>query len=196
VDWISRALAVSRGGFYAWLSERWRRRSDEELSTKVRTTSSPAIEPMEPGGCGKTCWRNASRHASELAIDAITGAQSLASRVDRRSIWVSGRFPPSLNVLDRTFAAPTPNRKWIADFIYLWTGRLTLSGGRHGSILTACGRLIDDCRDDSQFVTDALMMAIWRRGKLDALLHHSDRGSQHTREQFRELLAEHGLSAR
>jgi transposase InsO family protein len=30
----------------------------------------------------------------------------------------------------------------------------------------------------AQLVTDALVMAIWRRGKPDALLHHSDRGSQ------------------
>jgi transposase InsO family protein len=30
----------------------------------------------------------------------------------------------------------------------------------------------------AQFVTDALVMAIWRRGKPNALLHHSDRGSQ------------------
>jgi hypothetical protein len=29
-----------------------------------------------------------------------------------------------------------------------------------------------------QLVTDALLMAIWRRGRPDALLHHSDRGSQ------------------
>jgi putative transposase len=28
----------------------------------------------------------------------------------------------------------------------------------------------------TQLVTDALVMAIWRRGKPDALLHHSDRG--------------------
>lgn len=26
----------------------------------------------------------------------------------------------------------------------------------------------------AQLVTDALIMAIWRRGKPDALLHHSD----------------------
>jgi len=32
----------------------------------------------------------------------------------------------------------------------------------------------------AQLVTDALVMAIWRRGKLDPLLHHSDRGSQYT----------------
>ena len=30
----------------------------------------------------------------------------------------------------------------------------------------------------AQLVTDALIMAIWRRGKPDTLLHHSDRGSQ------------------
>jgi len=37
----------------------------------------------------------------------------------------------------------------------------------------------------------ALVMAIWRRGKPDALLHHSDRGSQYTSEQFQRLM---GLS--
>jgi putative transposase len=30
----------------------------------------------------------------------------------------------------------------------------------------------------SQLVADALMMAVWRRGKPVALLHHSDQGSQ------------------
>jgi putative transposase len=32
----------------------------------------------------------------------------------------------------------------------------------------------------AQLVTDALVMAIWRRGKPDALLHHSDRGTEST----------------
>ena len=25
------------------------------------------------------------------------------------------------NVLDRQFEAPAPNRKWVADFTYIWT---------------------------------------------------------------------------
>jgi putative transposase len=29
----------------------------------------------------------------------------------------------------------------------------------------------------AQLVAEALVMAIWRRGKPDALLHHSDQGS-------------------
>jgi putative transposase len=32
----------------------------------------------------------------------------------------------------------------------------------------------------AKLVTDALIMALWRRGKPDALLHHSDQGSQYT----------------
>jgi len=40
----------------------------------------------------------------------------------------------------------------------------------------------------AQLVTDALMMAIWRRGKPDALRHHSDQGSQYTSEQFQRFL--------
>ncbi len=42
----------------------------------------------------------------------------------------------------------------------------------------------------AQLVTDARMMAIWRRGKPDALLYHSDRGSQYTSEQFQRLMAD------
>jgi hypothetical protein len=34
---------------------------------------------------------------------------------------------------------------------------------------------------------------IWRRGKPDALLHHSERGSQYTSEQFQRLLTDHGV---
>jgi len=45
----------------------------------------------------------------------------------------------------------------------------------------------------AQLVTDALVMAIWRRGKPDALLHHSDRGSQYTSEQFQRLMVDHGV---
>jgi putative transposase len=36
-------------------------------------------------------------------------------------------------------------------------------------------------------------MAIWRRGKPDALPHHSDRGSQYTSQQFQRLMADQGV---
>ena len=46
----------------------------------------------------------------------------------------------------------------------------------------------------AQPVTDALVMAIWRRGKPETVLHHSDRGSQYTSEPFQRLLADHGVT--
>ena len=38
------------------------------------------------------------------------------------------------------------------------------------------------------------MMAVWRRGKATALLHHSDQGSQFTSEQFQRLLLDNGMT--
>jgi putative transposase len=46
----------------------------------------------------------------------------------------------------------------------------------------------------AQLVTDALVMAIWRRGTPHTVLHHSDRGSQYTSEPFQRLLADHGVT--
>ena len=45
----------------------------------------------------------------------------------------------------------------------------------------------------SHLVADALMMAVWRRGKPVAVLHHSDQGSQYTSEHFQDLLKEQGI---
>jgi putative transposase len=45
----------------------------------------------------------------------------------------------------------------------------------------------------ASLVTDAPMMAIWRRGRPDALLHRSDQGSQYTSEQFQRLITVHGI---
>jgi putative transposase len=47
---------------------------------------------------------------------------------------------------------------------------------------------------DASLVMGALMMAVWRRGKADALLHHTDQGSQYTSEQFQYLLADNGIT--
>jgi len=46
----------------------------------------------------------------------------------------------------------------------------------------------------AQLVTDALVMAIWRRGTPHTVLHHSDRGSQYTSALFQRLLANHGVT--
>ncbi len=46
----------------------------------------------------------------------------------------------------------------------------------------------------AQLVTDAWLMAIWRRAKPDALVHHSDRGSQYSSHAFRKLMADNAVT--
>ena len=89
------------------------------------------------------------------------------------------------NLLDRQFAAERPNQKWIADFTYLWTAEGWLYVA---AVIDLFSRRVVgwsmSAAMTAQLVTDALLMAVWRRGRPDALLHHSDQGSQYTSEQF------------
>ena len=99
------------------------------------------------------------------------------------------------NVLDRQFEATAPNQKWISDFTYLWTAEGWLYVA---AVIDLFSRRVVgwsmSATMAAQLVADALTMAIWRRGKLDALLHHSDQGSQYSSEQFQKLLADHGVT--
>ena len=98
-------------------------------------------------------------------------------------------------MLDRQFTADAPNRKWVADFTYIWTAEGWLYVAAVIDLFSR--RVVGWSMSDTmtaQLVTDALIMAIWRRGKPDALLHHSDQGSQYTSEQFQRLMANNGVT--
>ena len=98
------------------------------------------------------------------------------------------------NVLERQFEAPAPNRKWVADFTYIWTAEGSLYVA---AVLDLFSRRVVgwsmSAAMTAEFVTDALVTAIWRRGRPRELLHHSDRGSQYTSEAFQRLMAEHAM---
>ncbi len=131
-------------------------------------------------------------------IERLMRAQALRARPRRRALPKDdGERSASAiapNVLDRQFTADQPNRKWIADFTYVWTAEGWLYVAAVVDLFSR--RVVGwsmNAAMTAQLVTDALVMAIWRRGKPDALLHHSDRGSQYTSEQFQRLMADHGV---
>jgi putative transposase len=98
-------------------------------------------------------------------------------------------------VLAREFEATAPNQRWVADFTYIWTEEGWLY---FAAVLDLFSRRVVGWsmseQMDAQLVTDALTMALWRRGRPQQLLHHSDQGSQYTSEAFQRLLAEHGIT--
>jgi putative transposase len=198
--WLCGALGVSRGGFYAWLTRPPSRRSrrNEELAGRVRTSF---LQSDRTYGARRV-WHDLLAEGVSCGlhrIERLMQVQGFRARPRRR------RLPPdtgerslaavSSNVLDRQFEAERPNQKWIADFTYVWTAEGWLYVA---AVIDLFSRRVVgwsmSAGMTAQLVTDALVMAIWRRGKPDALLHHSDRGSQYTSEQFQRLMADNGVT--
>ena len=198
--WLCEALGVSRGGFYAWLTRLRSPRAhrDEVLGAKIRTSF---LQSDRTYGARRV-WHDllAEGEACGLhRIERLMRRHALRARPRRRRVPTdSGTRVPSAvspNVLNRQFNALAPNRKWVADFTYLWTAEGWLYIAAVVDLFSR--RVIGwsmQTTMTAQLVTDALVMAIWRRGKPEAVLHHSDRGSQYTSEPFQRFLADQGLA--
>jgi putative transposase len=200
VAWLCEALGVSRSGFHAWLTRTPSRRAreDEIIGAKVRASF---IASARTYGARRV-WRDVLAEGVSCGlhrIERLMRAQALRARPRRRGLpkdegeRLAAAVAP--NVLDRQFVAERPNQKWIADFTYLWTAEGWLYVA---AVIDLFSRRVVGwsmkAEMTAQLVTDALVMAIWRRGKPDALLHHSDQGSQYTSEQFQRLMADNGVS--
>ena len=98
--------------------------------------------------------------------------QALRARPRRRGLPKDrgARGAVADNVLDRQFQADGPNQKWVADFTYIWTAEGWLYVA---AVLDLYSRRIVGWSMQesmtSQLVVDALMMAVWRRGRPVAL---------------------------
>lgn len=199
VSRMCRLLKVSRSGFHEWHERAPSARAleDERLTVRIRSFhllsgrvyGSPRVHRD---------LREAGERVGENRVARLmrcAGIEALRRR-RRRPIDEGARPECAIapNVLDRQFEAAAPNRRWVADFTYIDTaeGWLYLA-----VVLDLFSRRIVGWsmkpEMTAQLVMDALIMALWRRGKPEELLHHSDQGSQYTSEDFQRLLAHHGI---
>ena len=199
VAWLCAALDVSRSGFHAWLTRGPSARAlvDEALMAKLRASFVASARTYG----ARRVWHDMLAEGLSCGlhkIERLMRSQALRARPRRRGLpkdegaRVAAAIAP--NVLDRQFTAARPNQKWIADFTYVWTAEGWLYVA---AVIDLFSRRVVGwsmkAEMTAQLVADALVMAIWRRGKPDALVHHSDQGSQYTSEQFQKLLADNGL---
>ncbi len=198
--WLCEAIGVSRAGFYAWRtrSPSARARADEQLMARVRASFLASDRTYG----ARRVWHDmladgvaCGRHR----IERLMRQQALRARPRRRRVpsdtGTRSTNAVAPNVLNRTFDASSANHKWFADFTYIWTAEGWLYVAAVVDLFSR--RVVGwsmSATMTAQFVTDALVMALWRRGKPNTLLHHSDRGSQYTSEPFQRLLADHGVT--
>jgi putative transposase len=198
VDVLCEGLGISRSGFYAWRRrpQSVRARTDAAILQTIRASfvlsdSTYGARRMidEVRDAGHVCGRQ--------RVARLMRGAALRARPRRRALpqdrGVRAVIAP--NVLDRTFTAIAPNQKWVADFTYLWTSEGWLYVA---AVLDLFSRRVVgwsmQTAMTSQLVTDALMMAVWRRGPAPTLLHHSDQGSQYTSEEFQRQLDSLGVT--
>jgi putative transposase len=101
-----------------------------------------------------------------------------------------------LDLVERDFTAQAPDRLWLADITYVrtWSGFCYVAFVEDAFSRMIVGWSIATHLRTS-LATEALEMAVWRRGvRVEGLIHHSDAGGQYTSVAYSERLASHGIA--
>ena len=198
VSLLGRVLSVSRSGYYAWRCRSASHRDGENARLLVHirlvygrsrgSYGSPRVTE-ELRDQGFVC--NEKRVARLMRVHGI---RSKSVRKFRATTDSRHSHPVSPNVVDRSFVADGPNRVWLADLTYIWTGEGWLY---LAAVLDMYSRrvvgLATGPRIDGELALRALRQAAGRRQPAPGLVHHSDRGVQYACRAYRKLLSEYRM---
>jgi putative transposase len=145
-------------------------------------------------------WRQLHREGIAVARCTVErlmrelGLQGVRRGKARRTTTPDVTAPRPADLVERDFSAERPNQLWVADLTYVatWSGFIYVA-----FVIDAFSRFLVGWQASRSLRTDlaldALEMAIWaRRGELEGLVHHSDRGGQYLSIRYTERLAEAG----
>jgi transposase InsO family protein len=195
---LCRCLAVSRSGYYAWLSRAPSTRAKQDARLRVeisalhsksrRTYGSPRILRDLRGKGRRVSRKRVARLMREL------GLEGRRKRRFRATTDSQHRFPVAPNILMRDFDVDAPNTAWVTDITYL----ATLEGWLYLAVILdlfsrrVVGYAMSE-RVDRALVLEALRKALVQRPGVRDLVHHSDRGSQYASHDYRDALDQAGI---
>jgi putative transposase len=194
---LCRVLEVSVSGFYASCKRGPSQRAQADLLLGDRieaiyrhsrsTYGRPRIEAE---------LKDEGIHAGDKRIARLMRERHCYGASRRRSMITTVRdrdARPAPDLVDRNFRADAPDRLWVADITYIptWSGFLFLA-----VVLDVFSRRVVGWAMANhmrkELVVDALNMAIYRR-KPEAVVHHSDQGSQYTSIAFGKRCKDAGI---
>ena len=195
IEFLCKALAVSRSGYYRWLSVR----DNPSARSKAQIERDEAVGEAFEKSKGRDGCR---RIQAELAENSKPcDIKTIASSMKRQGLVPKAakkfkvttdskhKLPVAPNLLGQNFDAEKPNQKWAGDITYLYTseGWLYLA-----IIIDLYSRAVIgwsmSSRMTAGLVCDALSMALSRRGFPTGVIVHSDRGSQYCSGSYRDLI--------
>jgi transposase InsO family protein len=148
-------------------------------------------------------WRQLRREGIRIArctVERLMRDMGLRGVTRDRAWKITTQSAPSgarpTDLVERRFTALRPNQLWVADFTYVatWRGFVYVA-----FVIDVFARRIVGWRVSASlatdFVLDALEQAIYdRRGTgVEALVHHSDRGTQYLSMRYTDRLADAGI---
>ena len=123
-----------------------------------------------------------------MGLEGVRRGKVVRTTVPDRAV------PCPLDRVKRQFRAERPNQRWVSDFTYVstWLGWVHVA-----FVIDVFARCIVGWRVSTSmrtdFLLDALEQALYARQPTEALVHHSDRGSQYVSIRYTERLAEAGI---
>ncbi len=194
---LCRMLEVAASGFYAWIHKPLSDRAieDERLLVLIRESyqasggiyGSPRVflDLREAGE--RISRKRVARIMKQHRIWAIRGY-----RKPRNLLAVPSIIAP--NRLQRQFTVDQPDYAWVTDITYIrtWEGWLYLAAvmDLHSRKIIGWSMQATLARD---LVLDALLMAVWRRKPKQAVIVHSDQGSQYGSDDWIRFCRSHRL---
>jgi len=195
---LCRAVGVSRSGYYAWFrcTPSARARRNEQLLVHIRSVhtrhreryGSPRIhaELVDQG------LRVSKKRVARLMRE--NGLKGRPRRRFRRTTDSNHRHAIAPNLLERNFQTKAPDQAWVGDITYVWT---TEGWAYLAVLLDLFSRRIVGwafrASLNRELALTALRKALANRRPEPGLVHHTDRGCQYASDEYRRLLARHGL---
>lgn len=146
-------------------------------------------------------WRQLQRDGLSVARCTVErlmrrlGLRGISRGKSVRTTQANSAVPCPQDHVNRQFVADRPNQLWVSDFTYVstWQGFVYVA-----FVIDVFARCIVGWRVSrsmrTEFVLDALEQALWaRQPEREALIHHSDRGSQYVSIRYTERLIEAGI---
>jgi transposase InsO family protein len=195
---MCQVLGVSRSGYYKWLSrpESEQKKRRKKLVKRIhhlfldsrRLYGSPKITQQlrAEGIC-----------VSQKTVARLMKAHGMISRTVKKykaTTHSNHYLPVHENVLNQRFSAEKPNQVWVADITYVPTqeGWLYVA-----SIMDLFSRKIVGWYADSRMTKELVLTALDRAYKQqkpkNAVLHHSDRGSQYASHEYQKRLVQYRM---
>lgn len=195
---LCRVLEVSSSGYYDWLDrpECNRAHENRRLVTKIALCHQASKEIYGSPRIHQDLL-DMGEHVSVNRVARLMSHQGIQSKMAKKFVITTeskNTMSPAPDRLKREFTVDVPDKAWVSDTTFIPTrqGWLYLAVVIELYSRQVLGWAMGD-RNNSQLVQDALTMAVWRRGKVDSVIVHSDQGSTYASGEYQRLLQENNF---